>query len=601
MGKGIRRATALAVAVVLVGGCMGTTEDRINKAVPVSNEVALSKAAFDKAAEAMPDDARQLEAEYQSQLKIRAIECSQGYVPSMFASIDTIKEEIGNAACFAAADTRLLRWIGLRRAAWLAAMPPLRLIPAKPPAMLPAQDRILTTSFADAAGIAVLKSRDRYEVMDLNTGSALRAGVQSGYGAPVLSPNGRLLAISDPEGEVRLHDTETGEMLGTQSDVLGGRVFWVGDKGVLHARSRSEALVYLDLTTGKETAVPMSARMLSAVVPTPGKPDTFTLLGGDRAGILQLVAEGSGWTPRLLREARVKRAYGIDGPVAVVGNHLFYASGDVLTQLQLDTLQTVDTSFAPMQLLRVMATRNPGQLLLQGRLGRTYAGEGMFLYSLAGKTLAKVNTAALLSSRLSYVPALRSHMGMDGSKMIAVGTLPAAPPVALSSMLASLALEAEAARLEIEAKSRQLVALLGGAGNDVAGAYAGQSYATADALAAARRPSPSFGAGEAGLVEAVRAGVLRPGSSSDVASWRRVHENRTGKSLGSGFDDRMRSQKVYVITRDMVIPSGLNGAHSVVFVLDRGVPFPRGSPGHSMILDVASGSCTGAVCGMFTQ
>ncbi len=43
-------------------------------------------------------------------------------------------------------------------------------------------------------------------------------------------------------------------------------------------------------------------------------------------------------------------------------------------------------------------------------------------------------------------------------------------------------------------------------------------------------------------------------------------------------------------------PAGLNGAHSVKFVLRRGVPMPAGSPGHSMVLLEETGQCLGARC-----
>ncbi len=43
-------------------------------------------------------------------------------------------------------------------------------------------------------------------------------------------------------------------------------------------------------------------------------------------------------------------------------------------------------------------------------------------------------------------------------------------------------------------------------------------------------------------------------------------------------------------------PAGLNGAHSVQFVLRRGVPMPQGSPGHSSVLIEETGKCVGGRC-----
>ncbi|MEO0381959.1 MAG: hypothetical protein AAF234_00280 [Pseudomonadota bacterium] len=43
-------------------------------------------------------------------------------------------------------------------------------------------------------------------------------------------------------------------------------------------------------------------------------------------------------------------------------------------------------------------------------------------------------------------------------------------------------------------------------------------------------------------------------------------------------------------------PAGLNGAHSVRFVVRTGVPFPAGSPGHSTVVIEETGECIGTRC-----
>lgn len=49
----------------------------------------------------------------------------------------------------------------------------------------------------------------------------------------------------------------------------------------------------------------------------------------------------------------------------------------------------------------------------------------------------------------------------------------------------------------------------------------------------------------------------------------------------------------FIITRKIRFPAGLNGAHSVKFVLGRDVPAPEGSPGHSCVLSEATGTPVG--------
>lgn len=100
--------------------------------------------------------------------------------------------------------------------------------------------------------------------------------------------------------------------------------------------------------------------------------------------------------------------------------------------------------------------------------------------------------------------------------------------------------------------------------------------------------------GRPGLVEAMRRGELRPGSRADLERWLAV-ARASGPSIDPGrlLEGAM---DVFVIEADLMVPSGLTGAHAVIFVRDAGKPFPRGDLGHSLVLDVASGGCIGATC-----
>lgn len=117
----------------------------------------------------------------------------------------------------------------------------------------------------------------------------------------------------------------------------------------------------------------------------------------------------------------------------------------------------------------------------------------------------------------------------------------------------------------------------------------------------AQAVAPSLPEGEAGLVEAMRKGLLRPASGSDLSVWKSRWSQANSRSVPRTFDERTRMMTAYVIQRDFNIPAGLSGANSVVFVLERSVPYPRGDAGHSVILDQATGACMGAVCDMLLR
>ncbi len=112
-------------------------------------------------------------------------------------------------------------------------------------------------------------------------------------------------------------------------------------------------------------------------------------------------------------------------------------------------------------------------------------------------------------------------------------------------------------------------------------------------------PAPPALSGEAALVEAIRLGQLRPASGSDLSRWAMRWSEVNGRGLPASFQERTGFMSSYVIQKDFTIPDGLTGAHAVIFLLDTRVPHPRGSPGHSVILDMSTGACMGVTCRMF--
>lgn len=114
---------------------------------------------------------------------------------------------------------------------------------------------------------------------------------------------------------------------------------------------------------------------------------------------------------------------------------------------------------------------------------------------------------------------------------------------------------------------------------------------------AAPPASPAL-SGKAALVEAVRAGQLRPANGDDLSRWAARWSAANRRSVPAVFQERSVQMTAYVIQKDFTIPDGLYGAHSVVFLLDTRAPYPRGNPGHSAILDLSTGSCMGAICGI---
>jgi hypothetical protein len=111
-------------------------------------------------------------------------------------------------------------------------------------------------------------------------------------------------------------------------------------------------------------------------------------------------------------------------------------------------------------------------------------------------------------------------------------------------------------------------------------------------------------AGEAGLEDAVRKGLLRKATEADAEAWAEaVIQNSPQRDIppvaGQERSKRhqLRIDKGYVVLKPFVYPAGLNGAHSARFIIPKGAPKPTGNPGHSTVYDFNTLNCQGPACG----
>lgn len=606
-----KRGALLAVAAAgLLAGCMGSPEDRINEAVPVGKELELAKANLDAVAKASGVDSSQIEADYKAQMKIRALECSRGYEPSFIAGAEAIRKAIGNDDCFKAADARILDWLGMRRIGWTAALPPLRPIPAKPIGLLSVDEgRISNVAFAENAGVAALQSQGDYVIVDLE-GKQIHKGESYSGQQLSLSPNGRLLLVGH-DREARIYDAESGEVLETLSNLPSSRVFWMGSHGLVMPGKDGAAVVYRDFTSGQDSTIPMSTYGLNAVVAAAGSGDKYVLLGNNRLGIVELQSTPQGARPTLVHEEAFKGYGGWEGGnLTPAHGVIYYNANGKLNRLNLTTFAIDSIDYAPLSIVRAVPTANPDQVLVT-LFGSGEGISGQYLLSFSKRTLAKLDPGQMLSGNPMYVPSINRNVLNDGVKVVLLDSLPVTGE--------TLDMEAMVHKVKFEQQLRQLEAMdmqqrLRGSQNSLYGARPPSSPSSAmpgrgyDALAT-RAPMPSsrsqgaqsFSAGEAGLAEAIRAGVLRPGGPGDIDQWKASYMTQNRRMPPRRFDENLRMQKVYVITGSMTIPANLTGANAVTFVLSRGAPFPMGSPGHSPILDMNSGQCSGVICSMYLR
>jgi hypothetical protein len=295
---------ALAAGLSACDRLTGATDEyRINAAVAVSAEAREARQALDELGGRLSVDIGKIANEYRDRLKIRALECAHGYSPSLLDSEEKIRAALTDTECFRRFDESLAQWINTRRIGLLLTAPPLRPIPEQPAANLPADGNIVEASFAAKAGVAILQTKKGFQVLDLGTGATIRSVEQteSGLiGAP--SPNGRLLVFATKSGDWVVIEAESGAPLMRFAKIRASRFFWVADAGVILRCDDRKEPVFLDLTNGTETRIPVNMPTMSLVVATP-MDGRYALLDDKRIEVVDIMATPQGWTVKLVSEA----------------------------------------------------------------------------------------------------------------------------------------------------------------------------------------------------------------------------------------------------------------------------------------------------------
>jgi len=450
---------AFAAAIASLAGCDShTAAERINEAMPLASE---AQSARTRLVEAMKDADPAARADFEAQLdtrmKLRAVECAGDYEPGMFDDQQNIAVHFAkDHACFAAKDAALATWLGERRLGALLAAGPLRPVPAKVETYI-ATGPIVHVDFATKSGVGIITSRGGdVHVVDLGTGADI-----STASAPEkfpfesvgsMSPNGRLYGIDQADG-ARVMDAATGEQLVFLPGVSGTYLQWVNDVGVVLVRkaigSDKPRVYFKDLATGLETTLEVPEGDFGRIVPEPGKTDRFLVTHLYHPSHEMVLAKTpKGWTARV--EGQFD-AVGMTGnpqeSLTSDGRALLDARGPWLERYDLAKRDMQRIPVGPFQPIVAFPLADPDQVLLWG----SYADapghdiEGL-VYSIAGGTAAVVEREPS-RAWVAWIPPMHALVEIDGKVMRAVKTTPAQP-------LADLATVATARQQAVIAKAQ---------------------------------------------------------------------------------------------------------------------------------------------------
>ena len=262
-----------------------SADERITRASPLP--VTVSQA-VKQARDFIGGDRKQVadfDEAYLRQLRVRSVECSMGYRPSMNDSVEAIRQKL-DQRCLERHDESIARWAGLWSTSVVAALPSLRPLPSTHVASISLPQQINRVWFAANSATALVQHSGNVSTVDLGSGRILKTiPMRDRQGVGGLSPNGRLFVWSDGD-QVSLRATENGDTV----VVLGkGRAFsehWLQSVGLVQLVD-SQRLLVTDLRRKEQFEV-MASSLDLILIDAPGSVDESLLLQLNRMARIKL-------------------------------------------------------------------------------------------------------------------------------------------------------------------------------------------------------------------------------------------------------------------------------------------------------------------------
>ncbi|MEO7496234.1 MAG: hypothetical protein ABIT83_09765 [Massilia sp.] len=439
--------TLMLATLLALGGCDGVLmdpEDKINAAVPLAQEVNLRKLAL---MARLPKDARKAaETDLARILKLRALTCAKGFAPSRWTSVAATAAQLGDHACFAEQDAVIGKWIGLRMIGVVLADGPLRPVPAVAPKFIVAPGNIYEAIFASHAGVGVFRTQAGLALLELDGGKQIYAEPLSNQQPGALSANGRLQVVAQ-DGRLSVRQTEDGAVLLSLPQVSLARFHWLGKSAALYVNEGGKVML-IDFANGKESPAPELSGIESPVIAINDDETQFISATYRTVSKFELKRSGQNASIALLEEKPSNGLAWRTGNGALNADQRYFVeAGRDLTVTTLASFAQEKTPLEPMRLINVIATPDPDKMLVKAP---TEAGKmANYLLSIKDQTMAPVDTGALLSERIIYIPVLKRLATISETKIALLDTLAAGDAVPLSTQIAKVVEQANARKLDI--------------------------------------------------------------------------------------------------------------------------------------------------------
>jgi hypothetical protein len=461
-------ALPLLLAVGLLAGCdlkdrFSSEEDRINAAMPLSLEV---RQARERLLEQLAENSAErasTETAWSARLRLRAVSCSHGLQISWRQSSDEIRSAMQDKGCFAYFDQQSTRLLTLQRIGSFLADPiiasPAGAARAALSLPLPSSD----TRPAKDLGLApvlALAGMNQLELVAIDSGRSLLKERTNRSVVTSVSPNGRLFADFVADTMLRVRATESGETLMELPEA--NSVFWLGTQYLAVRSTRYNKPSYvIDLASGEELVLPLKEVMPGIqILPVPGHEKRLNVLSYRSIQQFEIqVADGRSRIA-LLAEKSTGGGFRLnpDGVRLSAGGKEWVMNRESLIRVDPVSLETRETSFAPIQLMSASPTAVADQYVVQLRAnGSSNSGNGNYIYDAKQETLARVQGVAG-EQTLQYYPAANRFALPSHQTLELIGTLETSTPRLAADVISAMLEESNQLRLkESEEEMRRVL------------------------------------------------------------------------------------------------------------------------------------------------
>jgi len=453
--SGIKSSLLICVALVFLNGCdlLLSPEEKINLAVPLSEEVTITKIRVESRLPTQQTE--QFEEMFRTKLKLRALTCGGGYVPSWLDSPENVAQRLQDTSCFRDHDKKLLLWLKLRLVGIVSSAPPIAPIP-KGPFNYPLDGKPTAIYFADNAGVVLLQNSQETRIVEMVNRQILFSEKNYNKTAGALSPNGRVFTTSINRVQHELRSSEDGGLLlELPATYYGTELFWLNNDMVLY-NSDQEKVKLIDFAQGKIVDIDELKGNLIDVFPTSGSNDEFLVMTNRMSSRVRKYTGTGNLDVTFLSSARTAPGTMVKTQKQSVTSDLkrrfsrSYNSSLLLNSVDVQEEEKVE--FLPIRLLTASPAVDPDKIVLD-MIPVGSMRHDRFLYSVSTKKLGRIvleNPDNLLG--ILYVPSLKKNLLIRRNQIESVTGFPVSEEIEVDDLLNEARLQESLRKLELKEK-----------------------------------------------------------------------------------------------------------------------------------------------------